>query len=108
MFYKILYYNPEVVMGKRTVGNVSYSEQLFQGPDFSELCEYNGHCGYLNCRFRHYGENPRDKLEEKLKAKIRSKEKKRQKKKREREKRSNKKKNLKTSCGILRKCIKNS
>ena len=30
-------------MGKRSVGNVSYSEQLFQGPDFSELCEYNGH-----------------------------------------------------------------
>ena len=78
MFYKILYYNPEVVMGKRTVGNVSYSEQLFQGPDFSELCEYNGHCGYSNCRFRHYGENPRDKLKEKLKAKIGSKEKKRQ------------------------------
>ena len=76
MFYKILYYNPEVVMGKRTVGNVSYSEQLFQGPEFSELCEYNGHCGYSNCRFRHYGENPRDKLKEKLKAKIGSKEKK--------------------------------
>ena len=81
MFYKILYYNPEVVMGKRTVGNVSYSEQLFQGPDFSELCEYNGHCGYSNCRFRHYGENPRDKLKEKLKAKIGSKEKKRQREK---------------------------
>ena len=59
-----IYYNPEVVMGKRSVGNVSYSEQLFQGPDFSELCEYNGHCGYSNCRFRHYGENPRDKLKE--------------------------------------------
>ena len=65
-------------MGKRTVRNASYSEQLFQGPDFSELCEYNGHCGYSNCRFRHYGENPRDKLKEKLKAKIGSKEKKRQ------------------------------
>ena len=82
-------------MGKRTVGNVSYSEQLFQGPDFSELCEYNGHCGYLNCRFRHYGENPRDKLKKELKTKIGKKEKKKQKKKKQREKRSNKKKNLK-------------
>ena len=68
-------------MGKRTVGNVSYSEQLFQGPDFSELCEYNGHCGYLNCRFRHYGDNPREKLKKELKTKIGKKEKNNQKKK---------------------------
>ena len=96
MFYKTLYYNPEVVMGKRTVGNVSYSEQLFQGPDFSELCEYNGHCGYLNCRFRHYGENPWDKLKEKLKAKIGSKEKKDKEKKDPIKRKIKKKKNEKS------------
>ena len=46
-------------MTKRTVGN-AYSDKLFEGPDFSELCNHNGKCEYLNCRFRHYGDNPRD------------------------------------------------
>ena len=68
-------------MGKSTVGNVSYSEQLFQGPDFSELCEYNGYCGYLNCRFRHFGENSRDKLKKELRTKIGKKQKKNREKK---------------------------
>ena len=48
-------------MTKRSVGN-AYSDKLFEGPDFSELCNHNGNCGYVNCRFRHYGDNPRNAL----------------------------------------------
>ena len=62
-------------MTKRTVGN-AYSDKLFEGPDFSELCNHNGKCEYLNCRFRHYGDNPRNALMEKLHKKIASKKKK--------------------------------
>ena len=85
-------------MVKRSVGN-RYSYELFEDPDFSELCNHNGKCEYLNCRFRHYGDNPRNALMEELHKKIALKAKKRKKKKakktRQRQKRSNKKKNLK-------------
>ena len=84
-------------MGKRSVGN-TYSEKLFEGPNFSSLCLQNGHCRYKKCRFRHYGKNPRDELLKKMNEVIKSKAQKRKKKtkkKRQREKKNNKKKNLK-------------
>ena len=52
----------------------------------------------MDCRFRHYGDNPRNALMEELHKKIALKakrKKKKAKKKRQRQKRSNKKKNLK-------------
>ena len=65
------------VMTKRNVGN-TYSDRLFEGPDFSELCNHNGNCGYVNCRFRHYGDNPHNALMKKLHKKIASKKKKKE------------------------------
>ena len=56
-------------MVKRIFGD-TYSDKLFEGPDFSELCNHNGKCEYLDCRFRHYGDNPRNALMEELHKKI--------------------------------------
>ena len=85
-------------MVKRSVGN-RYSDKLFEGPDFSELCNQNGKCEYKNCRFRHYGYNPRNALMEEFHKKIKLKRKKRKKKKakkeRQRQKRGSKDRNEK-------------
>ena len=38
-----------------------YSEELFNCPDFSSICNLDGNCRRQKCRFKHVKPNPRDR-----------------------------------------------